>query len=449
MEALLIHLDEELTNNRPGHSYRASYTARDLAFWTQFYCLFCDSLMVPANFLTDSNLTPAVLHELRVNERDCALRSVNGSFQIFWDENRFPYASFTDLVRAMESEQLTDVSLRSIKEARLTAALCDKYLNQQIIRKRVDVQVDYDASVRLLRTTVFDPNHNAALEPATLPRLQECLDRIVDRGGRTGYGRDFFYQVFGYGRTQEHRGLAGQFADVVGDYEDLRHAFLTGVDYASNTIKAECASRATGGRISVLLPVEYQHVFRRPHVDAVWRQGLDAARQTVGVDEAYRYLIDPARLVAMTGDELTTLKRSTEYGCYRAQWYKVRDSPSVPGQGEVAALEHALTSYLAKIASTLSPARYAVDRGLSCCARTRLSEGALVVLLGITAVGQLTGGGVLSTAATGAELLTAVWQAAAYGAERIRDTSIRRNEFTTHGFQLPDGIEVAFRQSTR
>ena len=103
MNGMLIHLDEELTNNRPGHSYDTTYRAADLALWINFYSLFFDRVLVPANFLTDSNLVHAVLDLLGASDPNSLISlpgfpEGDGPFQILWDEKRFPYSTFGEML---------------------------------------------------------------------------------------------------------------------------------------------------------------------------------------------------------------------------------------------------------------------------------------------------------------------------------------------------------------
>ena len=127
-----------------------------------------------------------------------------------------------------------------------------------VIPRDMTARLDPKESVEQPRTEVFNPAENHALEVYTLNRLTQCLDRVVERGdllakgAEYGYGRIFYYTLWGYGFNAVQERTAGQFRDIINDYWLLRDHFLTAVDYVSNSLKAKFASNALGRQIDII-----------------------------------------------------------------------------------------------------------------------------------------------------------------------------------------------------
>lgn len=439
MDALLLHLDEELTNNRPGHSYRTNLKPRDLAFWLNFYSLFFDRVFVPANFLTDSNLVPEILDTL-------------GSFffdddhplWVLWDQERFPYDSFGDLVAAIESSDASDVSLRDVARSSKTATLCDQLPKHRVPRRAMSVAVHNDESIRILQRTVFSADTNVALSSEACRRLNDAMTAIQDRSAAVGYGRNFFYTVFGYGRSEADAAVAKRFADVTASLGDLRHAFLAGVDYASHTIKAALASNAMSVDIHCLLPSPYRRIYRRVLADEMWREETDEL--TIETPERHRYLLDPSAVVALDAQKFRVLRASDEFGELRALLAACASDASASPMAEPERIAKALDAYLGRITSTLTPVRVFASNVLETAGRVRLSgRGYAVGIALLTAGSQVAPEPIASFSRTGAEIF-AYHAAAAQGADLARRVLRTAPILPAEGFQLSRDVEVRFKR---
>jgi hypothetical protein len=440
MEALFLHLDEELTNKRPGRISN-EYTIDDLAFWLQFYSLFYDSVFVPANFLTDSNLVRAVLERLKVSNSASSLHATDSPFKILWDTSRFPYESFKEMVQAMQSEKL-DVSLRNIKISHSTARVCDKYLKSRIVYADMTAHLDPLESVEQLRNEVFNPTRNWALEAHILERLMVCLEKIVERGEQIGYGRNFYYTIFGFGQTEKHQHLAQKFADVCQDCESLKHEFLTGVDYVSHRLKARFASRAIGRPIEVLMPPEYLWIICRPDKAATLASGIHhVERVEVATKKEYHRLIDRESVIRMTAPMLSELHGSQEYFEYRKAWHELRRQPYDPENnkaGEI--LEQALNAYLDRITVTLNPKRHYTDKTISILVKRIPTLVGLSVSLAFSFLGSQSGVPELPEATKATSESVELFSA--YIGDKISRKTAGQKTLPFHSFQLSEDIKV-------
>jgi hypothetical protein len=441
MEALFLYLDEELTNKRPGR-IPGNYTVEDLAFWLQFYSLFYDSVFVPANFLTDSNLVPAILERLDVSNPTATLHAEDGPFKILWDTSRFPCDSFKELVHFLKTDE-SYVSLRDNELSSITAELCDKYLKHRIIRADMTAHLDPLESVEQLRNEVFNPSRNWALEQHILERLAECLEKIVDRREQVGYGRNFYYTLFGYGRTTEQQQLAQKFADIIGKYESLKHEFLTGVDYVSHRLKARFASRAINRPIEVLMPPEFLSIICRPDKAATLATGLGRTeRVKLSAEEKYQRLIVRETITGMSASQLAELHKSREYQEYRDTWHELRKQfydPEDQRGGED--LEQALNTYLDRITTTLNPKRHYADRTTSMVVKRIPTLAGLSVTLVLEFLGSIAGSPKLSDSARelvseGVELFST------YAGSTVVKMTTGRRSLPFHSFQLAEDITV-------
>jgi hypothetical protein len=400
METLLLHLDEELVNSRPGRIIRSNYDEHELAFWTLFYSLFYDTVYVPANFLTDSNMTPLVLKRMGIENPQSAIHAEDGPFKILWDISRFPADNFYELVKMLASDQ-TYISMRDIEIARTTARLCDRYLRGRIIRVDMTAKLDPKESVEQLSREVFDPSENKALLESETSRLSECLQKIVSRGDilgrgeRFGYGRNFYYTIFGYGKTRAQQNLAERFEDIVNEYIDLRPQFLTSVDYVSHRLKAKFASRALNREIGVLIPNEYNWIVVPASKSIALASGLGKVKQVeVEASGKFRYLLNREAVINMTAKQLTDLHTSDEYKKYKVALDEIRKYRSLGDdlarKRREKTLEDSLGAYLERISSTLNPKRYAAGKVLKIAAEgipTLLGYTARIVLEGVTKIG--------------------------------------------------------------
>jgi len=454
METLLLHLDEELTNNRPGRSRRTNYEVDDLAFWTQFYSLFYDSVYVPANFLTDSNLTPLILERMGILNPRSAIRAQDGPFKILWDTSRFQFDSFREMVREGATDEST-VTLRDVAVSRTTAELCDKFLTSRIVHADMTANLDPKESVQQLTQEVFSPSGNAALPEHQLHRLNECLIKIVGRGDILehgegfGYGRNFYYTIFGYGKTEFQLKLFQHFADITQDYIDLRHEFLTAVDYVSHRLKAKFAGHALGREIGVLIPNEYNWIVVPPNKIVALASGLGCAQPTeVGVKGQFRHLLDRESITNITAENLHKLHDSNEYKRYRAALEDLRWDRQVKDEQETTRreknLEDCLGAYVERITSTLNPKRHKLHTAI-----TMAVEG-IPTMLGFTARLVLGGlresegspqipEGEISTILHGVEVFSR-----STGSKLI-DRMTKENSIECNTVQLTEDINIYFR----
>lgn len=454
METLLLHLDEELINNRPGRSRRTNYDVDALAFWTQFYSLFYDSVFVPANFLTDSNLTPLILERMGILDPRSAIRTQDGPFKILWDTSRFPFDSFREMVRGFATDEST-VTLRDITISRTTAELCDKFLSRRIVRADMAAKLDPKESVQQLSHDVFSPSGNEALPEHQLSRLNECLTKIVDRGDilergdRFGYGRNFYYTVFGYGKTEFQLKLSQQFADITRKYNDLRHEFLTAVDYVSHRLKAKFAGHALGKEIGVLIPNEYNWIVVPPNKIVALASGLGRAQPTeVGVKEKFRYLLDRESIINITAENLHKLHGSNEFKWYKAALEDLRWDRQVKDEQETTRreknLEDCLGAYIERITNTLNPKRHKLHSAITMAVEgipTVLGFTARIVLGGLrepTGASQIPEGEI-STVSHGVEVFSRST------GSRLVDRMTKETSIECNTIQLSEDINIYFR----
>lgn len=398
MEAMLIHLDEELVNMRQGRNYglrygifqSPKYSSQDLAFWLQFYLLFYDEVFVPVNFLTDLKCMPEVFRILRWDRPDSTLRSDSRPLKISWDAIRFPSERFLGLAKAMIEED--DVSLRDRESTIESMRICEQALTYDtVVRFESDRELAPQESVSQMKEEVFNPSDNElavaqqGTAAAQLGRCRKCLVQIEERGrdmGR-GYGRNFYYTVFGYGRQGFQEPVALQFKDITSQYLDVRHQFLCGVDYVSHRLKAKHASesesfRSAGKSLDVLMPPDYTDVIFPKR--KLWLLGKEAVDPTVlSVNESDVCVIGKDAVLGMTSRQLENLHKSGPFKDLKLRLAILRQLPASdeaqPARmNAVNALQEALDAYLKLIGRELSPYRSAADQAITLVGKT-IGEG--------------------------------------------------------------------------
>jgi hypothetical protein len=398
MEALLIHLDEELVNMREGRDYglrygifqSPNYSSKDLAFWVQFYLLFYDEVFVPVNFLTDLKYMPEVFDLLRWDKRDSILRSDLRPLKISWDAIRFPQKKFPDLARAMINE--ADVSLRDPEATIETMRICEQALTYDaVIRFENDRVLAPQESVSQLKEEVFNPGNNELAvaqqgKIATqLGRCRECLAQIEERGKNMnrGYGRNFYYTIFGYGREGFQDPVAQQFSDITLEYLDVRNQFLCGVDYVSHRLKAQHASdsesfRLAGKILDVVMPMDYTDAILPNR--KLWLAGNEAVGPTeLSVKESDVCVIGKEAILGMTSQQLEALHKSDPFKEFKLRLAMLRNLPTgeeaqTARRNAVNCLQDALDAYLKRIRAELSPFRSTAERAITLVGRT-IGEG--------------------------------------------------------------------------
>ncbi|OFW29969.1 MAG: hypothetical protein A3J28_04465 [Acidobacteria bacterium RIFCSPLOWO2_12_FULL_60_22] len=247
-EALFLHFDEELTNGR--RIPASTYTSEDLVFWLHWYSLFFDKLYIPANHFTDATTTTLKAFQTAgIEKRDSIFRwrgepdDPVAPVTILWDESRFPYSDFQGLFKATDADPLW-CTARDPEASQASAKLCDA-AGLNVKRADMTAKLDRAESIEQLRRDVFSSSRNDALKQSQIQRLRDLLRVIEQRRGESDtYSRNFYYSLFGYGRTPEMERLTNRFSDVVGKYKGLSNHFLTAVDYVSHSLKAHFASEA-------------------------------------------------------------------------------------------------------------------------------------------------------------------------------------------------------------
>lgn len=378
MGALFLMIDEELTNARPGRTRGTKYglfdparryTAKDMAFWAQLASLFHDRIYVPANMLIDSAYSAGMIRELGGADAGSALRTGASPIRVLWDISRFQSRTFAGLLRELESDP-SYVTCRDPKVAAEVAAFADEYLLGRTDYVSMAGKTDPRESVLQLRYECFNAARNAARIPHD--RLREALDRVASREFEHGYGRNFYYSVFGYGETEAQKWIGSVFATDVRDVLDLKDEFLTSVDYVSNSLKARFASiglQAAGRSepVEVLMPPDYTEFVVTPQSLATRH---DTTPIAVEVGERSMKAIQPAALLAMTAVQLAQIRGSDEFARFRAAVHEFRTArvehlPPAALQAIESQVVQRTREYLAVIGRTLGVAPGFRDRAFT------------------------------------------------------------------------------------
>jgi hypothetical protein len=376
VNTLFLLLDEELTNGRfprdLGKDNWGEYSVEDQAFWFQFYSLFYERVYVPVNHLTDSDRALEFLNLLRISHDDSVLR-MRGSFgpTLLWDSSRFPAKTVRGVVRGYRRAK-SDASERTTKIAFSVADLCDRYIPPARIEyTNMRAHLDARESIAQLRCDVFNPDENLALGNNLIRRMLDLVDKIDERGEKLdltrqiGYGRDFFYSIFGFAKTREDRSRMKQFSDITADFMEFRPHFLTAVDYVSHRLKAKFAGDALATSIGVLMPPEYGLIMEpKDSRINLARNSLKVRPKKLEISERYRYYIDRSALINMNAHQLDTLHNSVEFKLLRRSFVELQDDRSDSYLLEANASAR-LGDYLDRVGKTLNGKRYAVRKSVS------------------------------------------------------------------------------------
>lgn len=438
MEALFLHLDEELINNRPGRLF-SQYTSEELVFWLNFYSIFYDTLYIPANFITDSNLMPEVLNKLNITEPNSIIRSELGNFKIIWDTSRFPENSFSELVNFLHADQNYN-SNSKIEIAKHTATLCDKYLKNQIINCDMTAHLDPLESVEQLKHQVFNSKYNFALDKNIIDRLYMCLDEIVSLGEVTGYSRNFYYSVFGYGKTNVNKKIAKKFSEIINKYEPLKHEFLTGVDYVSNRLKARFAGLALGKKIEVLIPHDFLKIICRPDKAATLEsKDIKSKEIELYLKQKHRHLLDRESILNMSSDDLSKMHRSDEYNDYKVAWNDIRNYPhKITDQKRIDTIEKALNKYIDRVCLILNPMKYISDKSINILGTVISTTAGFSVNIGLGLYEKLQG-----VSDSSKQYLSEYFELfSRYAIDSVLSHTTRRKALKFHTFELSDDISV-------
>ncbi|HUT31015.1 MAG TPA: hypothetical protein VMX13_14575 [Sedimentisphaerales bacterium] len=386
MDVLFLYWDEELVDFREGRKYgrkfgifdRPTYEPRDLAFWTQFYTLFYDHLFVPVNFVTDLKWMPEVFELLNISDPKSALRSEYKPVLFSWNTRRFEQDSFLELARAMIGED--DVSQRMADKTEKSALLCEKYLKDRVVRFSNNRDLHREESIKQLREEVFNPAENS-LAGGSLKNVVEkcarCLSEIEERahGENYGYGRNFYYTLFGYHRDGFTHPLAKAFKDITAEYLDIRHDFLCGVDWVSHRLKGRFANDSPeffkeGYQLNILMPPDYSDTIL-PVTKRYLYDGLEAAdkEQLLTVKEKDLCIIGKEAILGMSADQLEKLRKSHEYEYFKNAWNALQKLPdncdTDTREKCVKNLQEKLTQYLNRIGWVLNPQRKMLDSSIT------------------------------------------------------------------------------------
>jgi len=357
MQGLFLHLDEELTNKRPGR-ISGVYNLADIAFWLQFYSLFNDKVFIPANHIIDCNLVPEFLTALRFKESDSPLNSESSVVHLLWDEQRFPYSNFMEMIRDIEGGN-TDVSMRDMDKAKHSALIADEHFKGLVVRTDMSSGLKPNESVYHLKREIFNPDKNWALDEELLGKLHRCVEFIEKRGSHMGYGRNFYYSIFGYGQAKREKDIATHYSDIIQNFISIKHKFLTGVDYVSHCLKAHQAAKALGQRIDFLMPSDFLWIVCPPDKTVDKKLGpMIPSRIELNAKSIYRRIITREVIVNMTVSQLSSLHESPEYREYKISWNELRKRPYKTNEEKrVATMEKSLNAYLERISATLNPKR--------------------------------------------------------------------------------------------
>jgi hypothetical protein len=376
VETLYLLLDEELTNGRfprdLGKDNWGEYSAEDQAFWFQFYSLFYDRVYVPVNHLTDTDRALEFLNLLRISQDDSVLR-MPGPIgpTILWDSSRFPAKTVTGIVRGY-CRAKSDASRRTTKIALSVADLCDRFLPPERIEYRnMRAHLDARESIAQLRGDVFNPDENLALGNTVIRKMRDLVDKIDERGEKLdltrqiGYGRDFFYSIFGFARTREDRIRMKQFSDITADFMEFRPHFLTAVDYVSHRLKAKFAGDALAKSIGVLMPPEYGLIMepKNSRINLA-RNSLQVRPKSLTISERYPCYIDRRALINMNAQQLQTLHNSTEFKLLQRSFVELQDEMSDLEKLEANAAVR-LGDYLERVGKTLNGKAYVAKKAVS------------------------------------------------------------------------------------
>ena len=363
-------------------------------FWAHLYMLLYDHIYVPANFITDQKLVLEVLRLLRVGESDAPVHAAHRPLRFTWDLHRFP-ASFGDLGKlALVSD---DVSMRDPAATEEAMRQCEKFLPFEEYAEGFESlrNVKRDESILALREGAFNPDMNLNAYgqqggiTSMMARCRECLEKIEERGKDQdfGYGRNFYYTIFGYARQGYEHPLAADFRDITGQYPDVRHDFLCAVDYVSHCLKAKIPNsteqfRAKNITLHVIMPPDYADtVFPVRKAAMMGRPRKETNRLTLR--EKDMCIITKEAVVNMTAAQLESLHCSDEYEDFRhrrRQLHQLRVSDDEEAKRRASyALQDALGRYVQRIRRTLNPRGHYIDRSIGIVAKA-LSFGAGVTL---------------------------------------------------------------------
>jgi hypothetical protein len=355
MDAFLMHLDEELINDRPSRYYgkhsllaRGRYGPRELAFWMNFYALFYENVFIPPNFLTDNRLTLQVLARLGAGDANSLIRSSTSPLRLYWDD-RWPRTFRALVQRDWESDESATAQVS--KELALDiAARCDDIFSDRIDYGTIDLRLDRAHSLKEMSDVIFT-DRNAADLRTPRDALRECVERIKDRPLEQGYGRNLLYAMFGYFRRDKparQRHLQTQFADIITPYltrhRYFAHEFLMGMDYVSNTLKAKWASKILGRNLKVLMPVDFY--------DGFHPAGYEVLPTTLGIPKEALTFVDADAIIALSPKQLERIRRLSQRNDFTAAFAQLGRSKDV---NAVQASEEALRAYLRAIGEVLHP----------------------------------------------------------------------------------------------
>lgn len=374
MDAFLMHLDEELINNRPGRYYGRhslldkGYSPRELAFWLNFYGIFYDNLYIPPNFLTDNSLTLKVLGELAAHDPTSLIRSSASPIRIYW-EDRWP-STFKELVDE-DWESVESVTSQKSKHLALEIAkYCQDIFSGRIDFGSVDILIDRMHSLKQMKKSIFS-DQNAANLCTPREALRECVEKIEERPLGRGYGRNLLYAMFGYFRNDEpaaQRDLRDAFADIIQPFlvkhSYFAHEFLMGLDYVSHELKAKRASEILGRDLKLLLPIDYYEGYRRTQYDTLPMKLNIESSDVVFLDVDAILSMSPKQI-----EKIHSLKQRSDFFAAFAQLEHSKDANAV------ANTERHLGAYLREVGKVLHPVG------------TRISKWALALQPGCKLIG--------------------------------------------------------------
>ncbi|MBI4655064.1 MAG: hypothetical protein HY752_08780 [Nitrospirae bacterium] len=369
MDAFLIHLDEELINNRKDRYYGQhalldqrthKYTPRELAFWINFYGLFYEHIYIPANFLTDSQWTIAVLEKLNYkrNKKDSLICSEESPLRVFWDSERWPDRRFANLVKMDWDGKDSVTNQESKSKAMEIAELCDDIFKvDRIIYNTADFKINLTYSLHRLQNEIFCKDKNAAESSLRTPiqELQGCASTLASNplpGKR--YGRNLLYAMFGYHRhdkPNEQIDLQKQFKKILSPYLSKHkyfcHEFLSGVDRVSNELKAIKTSESLKKDLKILMPPDYYDVFHRP--------AYDYTMKNLHIEQKDAILLDPEAIIKMTPKQMNIIRKLRQRKDYVTAWKQLENKGQGVSEDDIKNAENMLGNYFKAIGGVLHP----------------------------------------------------------------------------------------------
>jgi len=233
-------------------------------------------------------------------------------------------------------------------------------------------------SIKQLKFNIFNPKALVHSDDFTKDRIKicrECLLAIEERGKdkNFGYGRNFYYTVWGYGKEGgPDSELMNQYRDIREKYRNIQHEFLCGVDYVSHSLKARFANGSeqltqTGIDLELLMPWDFTEIIKpMAKKDAFCAD----CGMPINMKEKDMCIIGRDSILNLKKKQLETLHKSDEYQefkacmqrCKTASQVELTESQKKMGRGK---LQEAFDVYIQRIRRELNPKQHYTDKCLT------------------------------------------------------------------------------------